>query len=92
MWADDEAVFGRALDESRNEAGLIESLHGDRLIRTIAAFEIHGSTLRQLAKWYPDEPCVGRAAREWESLRFDLEERASKEVRSLFADLGVARI
>ncbi len=80
MEPDDEVVFGRALDESRARFEQIQSLRAasaeavplegsDRfadLILAMAAFELHGATLRSLAHWYPKEERVRLAALEWE--------------------------
>jgi hypothetical protein len=78
--SDDEIMFGRALDESRACAERIEAfrsrssagstagsqcLTAGTLALDIAAFELHGATLRSLARWYPDEPRVGLAVAEW---------------------------
>jgi hypothetical protein len=71
MQPDDEIVFGRSLDESRACVERIESPDRQEardLIFTRAELELHGATLRSLAKWYPDEPRVQRAVTEWEFL------------------------
>jgi hypothetical protein len=71
MQPDDEIVFGRSLDESRACAERIEAPDRERTIDltfTRAELELHGATLRSLAKWYPDEPRVQRAVTEWETL------------------------
>jgi hypothetical protein len=79
MQPDDEVVFGRALDGSRDRCEQIEhlqeALERDAAARpavsvdltlAMAAFELHGATLRSLAKWYPGEDRVQLAALEWE--------------------------
>ena len=73
MEPDDEIVFGRALDETRQCAERIDSLRGSALAMDLAEFELHGTTLQWLAKWYPDEPRVRRAVLEWnlEDLRLE---------------------
>ena len=74
MEPDDEIVFGRTLDETRQCAERIESLRGGgTLAMDLAEFDLHGTTLQSLAKWYPDEPRVRRAVLEWnlEDLRLE---------------------
>jgi hypothetical protein len=71
MQPDDEIVFGRTLDESRACLERIETLSREPasdLVFTRAEFELHGATLRSLAKWYPDERRVHDAVTEWELL------------------------
>lgn len=63
MEPDDEILFGRTLDESRECAERIATLNGLAFDR--AEFELHGATLSSLARWYPDEPRVRRAVLEW---------------------------
>jgi hypothetical protein len=71
MQPDDEIVFGRSLDESRACAERIEAPGREpasELVFTRAELELHGATLRSLAKWYPDDPRVQHAVTEWELL------------------------
>ena len=71
MAPDDEIVFGRSLDESRaclERIATLTNAPASDLAFTRAEFELHGATLRSLAKWYPDEPRVTDAVREWECL------------------------
>jgi hypothetical protein len=68
MQPDDDIMVGRALDESHE---CLERMQGERagdLVFVRAEFELHGATLRSLAKWYPDEARVEAAVREWECL------------------------
>jgi hypothetical protein len=69
MQPDDEIVFGRSLDESRaclERIATVSREQASDLAFARAEFELHGATLRSLAKWYPDEPRVTDAVREWE--------------------------
>ena len=87
MEPDDEVIFGRALDESRTCSSRIESLRLDLaavpagpqshplvtdLTLAVAEFELHGSTLRTLAKWYPEEARIPPAVLEWERSKISL--------------------
>jgi len=93
MWAEDEAVFARAVDESRSGCDRIVALRGDlaagtgtaeraglvaELMLALSMFELHGATLRRLTDWYPDEGRVRRGAQEWNLLQLRVESRSTR--------------
>ncbi len=91
MQIDDEVIFGRALDESRECLARIESLRSEpalaiaanarqpeSLEAALAEFELHGSTLRSLAQWYPNERRIRLGFFEWELFNFRLNWRSVK--------------
>jgi hypothetical protein len=69
-------VFGRVRDEicssfERAEASVREASGHSRppnLVLALAEFELHGASLRSLARWYPDESRVRKAVLDWEFL------------------------
>jgi hypothetical protein len=70
MQPDDEIMFGRVLDDSRACSERIDAVRREprELARVRAFLELHGATLRSLAKWYPCEPRVRDAVAEWQVL------------------------
>jgi hypothetical protein len=63
MQVDDEILFGRVVDEMNapNEAEM-----------TPADFQLHGATLRSLARWYPEEGRVRRSLVDWDRMALAL--------------------
>jgi hypothetical protein len=73
MQVDDEIIFGRVLDETRQCGERIESsLAPADVAMSLAEFELHGATLRSLARWYPEEPRVRLSVLEWDLMALRL--------------------
>jgi len=74
MAPDDEVVFGRACDESISSFELVQRLVNEagprsaELSLAVAEFELHGATLKNLVRWYPDEAHIRTALIDWELL------------------------
>jgi predicted anti-sigma-YlaC factor YlaD len=80
MTPDDEVLFGHVCDDCRSCFERVERLtiaeaSGADLALALAEFELHGASLRCLARWYPDEKRVRLALTEWELSSVQLSSR-----------------
>ena len=90
---DDEILFGHALDESWLCYGRLEAIvrgaapatvhreaaDGD-LYKLLAEFELHGNTLRMLARWQPENPRFRQGLADWEHYENGLHELGLERV------------
>jgi hypothetical protein len=77
MEPDDEMIFHRVLDDSRRclavlDSGEGETPHPDAEFAR-ASFQLHGDTLRTLARWYPRETRIRLSILEWEISKLKLD-------------------
>ena len=72
MSPDEEVVFGRVYDEVHSSYERVRALMSQtpsaEYAIALAEFELHGSTLRSLERWYPSDARVREALAEWEEL------------------------
>lgn len=79
MEPDDEVIFGRVVDDSRRCLAQLDSPNPQAAppdpAFARASFELHGETLRALARWYPNEMRVRLTLLEWELSQHQLDGR-----------------